>query len=182
MKVAIFLANGFEEVEAISVIDVLRRGEFIVDSISISSQLDVVGAHGISIQADKHFSQAEFNEYDILVLPGGMPGTTNLLEHKKLGELLQDFDSKGKTIGAICAAPIVLGKLGILKNREATCYPGFEEQLIGSRIINKSVVVSDHIITAKGVGVSLEFAMEILAKDKDDQYIRNLKANMIMLG
>lgn len=182
MKVAIFLADGFEEIEAISVLDVLRRGEFTVDSISISENLEVKGAHGISIITDKVFSKVKFDNYDILVLPGGMPGTTNLLKHKGLCNLLKEFNLEGKTIGAICAAPIVLGHLEILKDKEGTCYPGFEEQLIDCNIINENVVVSDNIITAKGAGVALNFALKILSTKRDDAYIERLMKTMIILS
>lgn len=182
MNAAIFLADGFEEIEAISVIDVLRRGEFNIDSISISENLEVTGAHGVSINADKIFSAVNFDNYDILILPGGMPGTTNLLKHEGLCDLLKEFNLKEKTIGAICAAPIVLGNLGILNNKKGTCYPGFEEQLIGCDIINKDVVTSGNVITAKGAGVSLKFALKILSAKRDDEYINNLMKKMIVSG
>lgn len=179
MKVAVFLAEGFEEIEAISIVDVLRRGEAFVDVISIADSEYVEGGHHITIKVDKSFAGTQFDEYDILILPGGMPGTTNLSKHDQLCKLLVDFNNKGKKIGAICAAPSILGKLGILKNQEATCYPGYEDQLIGCNVNNRDIVTSNNIITAKGAGVAISFALELLKLSKDANYIEDLRKKMI---
>ncbi|PKM94071.1 MAG: DJ-1 family protein [Firmicutes bacterium HGW-Firmicutes-1] len=180
MKVAIFLAEGFEEIEAISIIDVLRRGEANVDTISISNSQYVEGGHSITIKADKLFTETQFDDYDMLVLPGGMPGTTNLGKHKQLCALLIEFNKKGKTLGAICAAPSVLGELGILNNKESTCYPGYESQLIGCKVKNMDIVTSNNVITGKGAGVAISFALELLKTSKDSSYIEALRKKMIM--
>lgn len=179
MKVAVFLADGFEEIEAISIIDVLRRGEVEVDTISISGQPEVKGGHDIIVQADQVFSKMEIHKYDVLVLPGGMPGTINLGKHKELCDLLISFSTEGKKIAAICAAPSILGQLKLLEGKEATCYPGFEKQLIGCKVTNKNVVVSGNIITGKGAGVAIDFALELLKWYKDDAFVGNLRVKMI---
>lgn len=179
MKVAVFLADGFEEIEAISIIDVLRRGMIEVDTISISENFEVNGAHGIIVIADKKFSEEQFDYYDMLVLPGGMPGTTNLGKHEGLCKLLTRFALEGKKLAAICAAPSVLGQLRILEGKEATCYPGFEKQLIGCKLMNKDVVVSDNIITGKGAGVAIDFALELLKVYKAHDFVENLRIKLI---
>jgi len=181
MKVAVFLAEGFEEIEAISVIDVLRRGGADVDTISISEHLDVEGGHHIIVQADYLFSDVAFDDFDLLVLPGGMPGTTNLGNHKELSKLLTQFSDKGKKLAAICAAPSILGELNLLKGKEATCYPGYEKQLIGCKVMDKNVVVSDNIVTGKGAGVAIDFALELLSLYMDDAFVESLRTKMIAL-
>ncbi|PKM50923.1 MAG: DJ-1 family protein [Firmicutes bacterium HGW-Firmicutes-7] len=180
MNVAVFLAEGFEEIEAISIIDVLRRGEANVDTISISNSVCVEGGHRITVKADKLFSGTQFEDYDMLILPGGMPGTTNLGKHEQLCKLLVEFNEKGKKIGAICAAPIVLGKLGILDNKEATCYPGYEDQLKGCVVVNSDIVTSSNIITGKGAGVAILFTLELLKLSKDHDYVEALKKKLIL--
>lgn len=179
MKVAVFLADGFEEIEAISIIDVLRRGEVDVKTISITERLNVEGGHGIIVQADHFFSDIEFNDYDVLVLPGGMPGTTNLGKHNGLCNLLKRFSIEGKKIAAICAAPSILGQLKLLEGKEATCYPGYEKQLTGGKFKNMDIVISDNIITGKGAGVAIDFALRILKWCKDDEYVENLRKKLI---
>ncbi len=161
MKTFLFLANGFEEIEAITPIDLLRRAGFEVCTVSISDSEMVTGAHGISIKADTTFDQANFSDADMLILPGGMPGTTNLDNHEGLRQLLVDFNRAGKRISSICAAPLILGKLGILEGKKATCYPGFEE-FLGESHSTERVVISDNIITAQGPGVSFDFALSII--------------------
>ena len=161
-KIAIFLAVGFEEIEAVSTIDVLRRGGMVVDMISVSGNLDVEGAHGISLKCDRLFYNVDYTEYEVLVLPGGMPGADNLNKHEGLTDLLPEFIKSGKKIAAICAAPMILGRLGLLEGLEAICYPGFESELEGARISEKPVVTDGSVITAKGAGVAMHFALEIL--------------------
>ncbi len=131
-KVYIFLADGFEEVEALTPVDVLRRADINVTTVSISNDLTVTGAHHISILADVLFTDLDFSDADMLVLPGGLTGTHNLNDHKELIDLLLDFSAKGKLIGAICAAPLILGQQKLLENKNATCYPGFEDHLINA--------------------------------------------------
>ena len=141
-KVYIFIADGFEEIEALTVVDLLRRAAIEISMISISGVIEVKGAHNISVLADALFEETDFNDADLLVLPGGMPGTTHLMEHEGLSNLLKEFHKKNKNLAAICAAPSVLGAKGILAGKRATCYPGFESKLTDSIIQRdrKSVV------------------------------------------
>lgn len=162
MKAYIFLADGFEEIEAITPIDLLRRANIEITSISISNSKTVVGAHNISIEADSLFSDLNFENAELLILPGGMPGTKNLDEHAGLKKILEQQVIQGKLIAAICAAPSILGKMNLLKDKEATCYPGFENQLIGASLSESKVIQSGAIITAMGAGVAIEFSLKII--------------------
>lgn len=161
-KVAIFLATGFEEIEAVSIIDVLRRGGLEVDIISVSGVEYVTGGHGMILKCDHLFFFIDFSVYDLFILPGGMPGTTNLSKHEGLCQLLMDVNERSKRIAAICAAPTVLGQIGILKGHMATCYPGFEEGLLDAKVLNQDIVRDGNIITGKGAGVAIDFALELL--------------------
>ena len=130
-KAIVFLANGFEEMEATGTVDVLRRGGIGVKTVSITNERKVVGAHHMEYMADALFSEIDFSDVDALILPGGMPGSSNLNECEPLKERLIEQYKNNKIVAAICAAPMVLGGLGLLKGRRATCYPGFEPKLIG---------------------------------------------------
>lgn len=150
----IFLDNGFEEIEAVTTIDLLRRANVALQTISITGSLAVKGAHGITVQADSLFKDVDFAHAETLILPGG---ATALGDYAPLCDLLLKHNAEGKLIAAICAAPSVLGKLGILKGKQATCYPGFEAAL-GESYIGGLVVESKNVITAKGPGLSSDFA------------------------
>ena len=160
-KVFIFLAEGFEEVEALAVADVLIRAGSDVKLISISDNLLVKGAHCIEVKAKYLLENIVNEEFDLLFLPGGMPGTRNLGDSEKLKELIIKADKEGKLISAICAAPSVLGKLGLLKNRKATCYPGFEKDLIGAELLSEKVVKDGHIITSRGMGTAIDLGLKL---------------------
>ena len=161
-KVALFLAKGFEEVEALTPVDVLRRAKIEITTISIGNSRQVTGAHNITIMADTTFIDHNTDSYDAIILPGGMPGTHNLNAHTGLKELLFQFFKENKLVGAICAAPLILGELGLLKNKDAICYPGFENHLIGANLLNKTIVRDENIITANGVGAAIPFSLEIV--------------------
>lgn len=161
-KVFIFLADGFEEMEAIAPIDILRRAGIDTVTVSISESKQVEGAHGIIVQADRLFSETDFSTNDLLLLPGGGVGTQNLGAHSELQNLLLSQHEAGKQIAAICAAPSVLGKLGILAGKEAICYPGFEEKLTGATLSKNAVVKDGNVITGKGPGVAIPFALKIV--------------------
>ena len=160
-KVIVFLAEGFEEIEAISIIDILRRAEIEVATVSISENKMVKGAHNIPVEADTLFEDVDFTHYDMVVLPGGMPGAKNLKEHEGVKEQVKAFE-KEKHVGAICAAPMVLGSMGLLKGKRATCYPGFEAELIGASITNEAVTVDGNIITGKGPAFAIQFALQLV--------------------
>ncbi len=175
--VYVFLANGFEETEAICPIDIMLRAGIDVVKISISDDLSVVGSHGIAIKADKKINEISFDEElpELVMLPGGMPGTKNLLASTSLREMLIYADNNNVPIAAICAAPMILGKLGILEGKTATCYPGFEDELVGANIPKLfRVVTSDNIITAAGMGVATQFGLAIVKKIRSREAARKI--------
>lgn len=158
----LFLAEGFEESEAVITLDVLRRGGLNVKSISITGELIVTGGHQISMVADELFENIDFEDAQMLILPGGMPGTLNLQKHQPLMALLKTFHQQKRYIAAICAAPLILGELGLLENEQATCYPGFENYLKGAECIGSKTVISHHFVTSRGVVSALEFGLSIV--------------------
>jgi 4-methyl-5(b-hydroxyethyl)-thiazole monophosphate biosynthesis len=166
MKVFIFLADGFEEIEAIAPIDIFRRANVEVVTVSISGNKSVIGAHNVCVLADCLFSETDFSDNDLLFLPGGMPGTKNLDAHEGLNQLLKLQAENGKNIAAICAAPSILGKMNLLKDKEAICYPGFEDQLYGAILSKEKIVKSGNISTAKGAGVAIQFALKLVEELK----------------
>ena len=156
----IFLDNGFEEIEAITTIDLLRRANIALTTVSVTGVESVLGAHNIAVKADKLFAEVDFADAEMLILPGG---ATKLHECQPLCDLLTAHNAQDKLIAAICAAPSVLGQLGILEGKKATCYPGFESYL-GESYIGSLVVESKNVITAKGPGLSSDFAFCIIEK------------------
>lgn len=160
-KVIVFLAEGFEEIEAISIIDVLRRAEISVSTVSVGDKKEVKGAHDVPVIADKLFDEVDFSNYHMLVLPGGMPGAKNLNEHDGVKNQIKEFE-KDKQIGAICAAPMVLGNMGLLKGKRATCFPGFEAELIEAKITDDAVTVDGNITTGKGPAFAMQFALQLV--------------------
>lgn len=161
-KVSVFLADGFEEIEGLTVVDLLRRAGVEVTTVSITGDYTIHGAHGIDVQADKLFDEMNYDGQDMLVLPGGMPGTLNLGAHQGLEKLLKKFYEEKKYLAAICAAPSVFGKYGFLKGRKATSYPGFEEQLVGAECVTDAVAVDDIIITSRGMGTAIPFSLSLI--------------------
>lgn len=178
-KVCVFLADGFEEIEGLTVVDLLRRAEIEVKTVSIGGDLNVTGAHQIIVEADQIFEEMDFRDVCLLVLPGGMPGTLNLGKHRGLTELLKKYNSERKQIAAICAAPSILGDLGILDGRKATSYPGFEERLKGAIFSTNSVVISDNIITSRGAGTAIPFALALVAQIKGEDKANEIKKSII---
>lgn len=179
-KIFVFLADGFEEIEAIAIIDVLRRAELDTTTVSISKQFLVKGAHNISVQADILFEDLDPLMGTMLVLPGGMPGTKNLDAHNGLQRLIMEYYGKGKRIAAICAAPMILGKLNLLRNSEATCYPGYEEYLTDAILSKNRVAESGRIITSKGPGSAIEFALKIVETMSDTETAKRIAKAMIV--
>jgi 4-methyl-5(b-hydroxyethyl)-thiazole monophosphate biosynthesis len=179
-NILIHLATGFEETEAVTIIDVLRRAELDVTIVSITGQLKVSGAHNISIVADILYEEADYLKATMIILPGGMPGTTNLLNHKGLTDQLTLFNSEKRFIGAICAAPMILGSLGFLQGKKAVCYPGFEHKLKGATVLKAPFVVDGHIITGRGVGTALEFSLEIVSLLKGKQLSQELRSALVI--
>lgn len=180
-KICVFTADGFEEVEGLTVVDLLRRAGEEVLMVSISDSLSVTGSHGIEIKADTFFDDVDYDTVDMLVLPGGMPGTVNLGEHKGLCSLLKEFDKQGKRVAAICAAPSVLAALGILEGKEAACYPGFEGKLKqgGARVLEESVVRDGNVTTSRGVGTAIDFALELISQLEGDVKSHQIKKSIV---
>ena len=178
-KVCVFLADGFEEIEALTVVDMLRRADEEVVMVSIMGRKMVTGSHGISVQADALYEEMNFTEAKLLVLPGGMPGTKHLGAFRPLTELLVEWNSQEKMIAAICAAPSVFGDLGLLQGKEAVCYPGFEERLTGAAIGNGAVAVDGNITTSRGMGTAIDFAAALIEQLQNCENAEKLKKSII---
>lgn len=177
--VYVFLADGFEEVEALTPIDVLRRAGMQVITVSVMEDRIVKGAHGVPVLADALFAEVE-PEADMLLLPGGMPGASNLDAHNGLGELIMEHAGQGKPLAAICAAPLVLGKRGLLAGKKATCYPGFENFLEGAEYTAAPVEQDGTVITGKGPGAAMDFAFAVVKMLCGEETVRNLKQGMMI--
>ena len=180
MRTCVFLADGFEEIEGLTVVDVLRRAGVEVTTASVMGRKMIQGSHGIPVEADCLFEEAQAQEADLLVLPGGMPGTLNLKRHEGLIDLLKKFDGQEKKIAAICAAPSILGELGMLDGRAACAYPSFEDQLGGAKVLREPVVTDGHITTGRGMGAAIPFALrlaEILCGEEKAEEVRSLGEN-----
>ena len=169
MKYAILMDDGVEEIEALTVVDILRRAEIEIDMISASDDRRVTGAHGIVIEADNIGNDVRFSKYDGVIIPGGMGNVNRLKANSHVSFVLKSFASRNDLIAAICAGPTVLGALDILKERKATCYPGLEDQLNCTSTPSDNVVIDDNIITSKGPGTAMEFALAIVAYLKDQE-------------
>ena len=161
-RVSVFLADGFEEVEALTVVDLLRRAKVYVDTVSVMDDYTVQGSHGINVQTEDLFDEVNFAEADMVVLPGGMPGTTNLKAHSGVRRVVKEFAEEGKYVAAICAAPTVLADLGLLKGKRITCYPAMEKEIQGAVITRAPVTVDGNIITSRGMGTAIDFALELI--------------------
>ena len=160
------MANGFEDIEAIGTIDILRRGGVDVKTVSITGSNTVESAHSISIEADMMIEDGDFSDADALVLPGGLPGATNLNDHEGVRNALMIQAEKGKIVAAICAAPLVLGGLGLVNGKRATCYPGFETQLSDANYRPELVVTDQNIVTGEGPAAAFPFAFALAQKLK----------------
>ena len=161
--IAILLADGFEEIEALTPLDILRRAGLCVKSVAIGSKI-AIGSHGIPVVCDISADEVDLNEISAVIFPGGMPGALNLDASPFTDKIITAVKKNNGIIGAICAAPLILGRRGLLEGKNATCYPGFENELKGANVTGSGVVTVGNIITAKGMGVSLEFSKAILTK------------------
>lgn len=178
-QVIVFLTNGFEEIEGLTVVDLLRRAGVDVTTVSLTGGYGVCGAHGINVQADKLYEEMKFEGQDMLVLPGGMPGTRHFASHTGLAALLKRFYKEKKYLAAICAAPSVLGKYGLLRGRKATSYPGFEEQLEGAEYVTDEVVVDEFIITSRGMGTAIPFSLALIRELIGDEKAEEIGKSII---
>ena len=180
-KLGVFMANGCEEIEALTVVDLARRAGIEVAMISITGEKLVKGAHGIDFNTDIPAEYMDFDMLDGIVLPGGMPGTLNLGANEYVQKIIAQFASEGKLVSAICAAPSVLGEAGLLKGKRATSYPGFEEKLLGAEISTESVVVDGNIITSRGMGTAIDFALAIIEYMLDKETAEKLGKGIIYM-
>lgn len=173
-----FLADGFEEVEAITAVDIIRRANIEICTVGIDSKT-VCGSHGICVVCDLDEKQLVINDdFDGILLPGGMPGTLNLEKSKTVNEFIDYSYKNNKLICAICAAPSILGHKGLLNKRSAVCFPGFEKDLEGAVLENKFVATDDNIITAKGMGSTIDFALAVVEKYKGAEFAQSLKTTL----
>ena len=176
----VFLAEGFEEIEALTPVDVLRRAGLSVQTVSVMDEQVVAGAHGVTVLADKMFAEINPEDAEMILLPGGLPGATNLDAHEGLSQLILDFAEADKPLAAICAAPLVLGNRGLLQGKKATCYPGFETYLQGAEYTAALVEKDGNIITGKGPGAAMEFAFAIVEKYCGMDKVNELKQGMMI--
>ena len=182
MKKAVMLfANGYEEVEALMTVDLLKRAGVDIRLVSINDDMTVTGSHGISVTMDTKLSRIQLKEEDAIIIPGGMPGTMNLGVYVAVTGALKQMNRDGKIVAAICAAPSVLGKCGILEGKKATCYPGFEDKLIGAEIVNKAVVTDGNIITSRGLGTSMEFGFELIKKLISEEKAEDVREQIVFM-
>ena len=177
-KVCVFLADGFEEIEGLTVVDVLRRAQVEVSTVSIMDTLDIHGAHGINIKADQMFDEADFSVADMLVLPGGMPGTLNLENCGAVQSAIDNAVNTNCLLCAICAAPSILGHKDLLNGKKAICFPGFEDALSGAELSKEYVVRDGNYITARGAGVCIDFGLEIVKAIKGDDEANRVKESI----
>ena len=180
-KAGVFFGTGYEEIEALTVVDLLRRAGIEVQCISIDNRKQVMGSHKINVEMDAGIGDVDFESLDMIVCPGGMPGTRNLEACDVLIEQIRSFYEKGKLIGAICAAPSIFGHMGLLKGRKACIFPGMEEELVGAEVVYDDVVQSEHVITSRGMGTAIAFGLEIISNLIDKETAQNLGRKIVYI-
>lgn len=177
----VMFADGFEEIEALTVVDVLRRAGMQVVTMSIYETPEAIGAHGVTIVADEVFNPEMLEDAEWIICPGGMPGASNLAANETLCELLQEQDAKGEKIAAICASPsVILGPLGLLYGREAVCYPGMEDGMTGAVVLNQPVAVDGNIVTGNGPAAAAKFALTIASISMGGDVAHDVAAGMLL--
>jgi 4-methyl-5(b-hydroxyethyl)-thiazole monophosphate biosynthesis len=180
-KVAVYLAEGFEEIEALTTVDILRRGDIEVDLVAVGENLQVRGAHNIKVVADILIKDISHEVYKMMVLPGGMPGTLNLDSSDTLKKQIIDFDLEKKYIGAICAAPLVIGKMGFLEDRQATCYPGNQSHLFKAIYRDDlDVIVDGNFITSRGPGTAISFGLKLVELLRGEEVSKKLAIGLLV--
>lgn len=175
----VYLADGFEEIEAMTIVDLLRRAELEVQTVSITGSRRVMGTHGVPVEADILFDQTDCEACEMIVLPGGMPGAENLENHQGLTAHIRYFAENDKYLAAICAAPMVFGHLGILKGKKATIYPGMEQHLEGAEHQETPVAVDGKIITSKGPATAMAFAIRLVEQLKGKAAASSLETDLL---
>lgn len=181
-KTAMILAEGFEEVEALTAVDLLRRAGIVCDMVALAEEELVTGSHGIGVRADRSYTGTDFSEYDGIILPGGLKGTEKLAADERLLALLRRFAAEGKLTAAICAAPMVLAKAGLLEGRKAICYPGMEEKLTGAELCYEPAVRDGTVITGRGMGASVPFGLELVSYFEGPERAQALAEKVVWQG
>ena len=184
-SVAVFLAPGCEEIEALTVVDILFRAGIPCDTVSVAEGREVTSSHNVTVVADKHVGEADLEGYDMLVLPGGLPGTPNLHKCAPLMDAVRSFAAAGRPVSAICAAPSILAEEGLLAGRTATSNPGFQHVLAehGAKVMaDVPVVVDDNFTTSQGMGTAIDFALEIVRRYKGDDEVERLRGAVVYWG
>ncbi len=174
-KVTVFIADGTEEVECLTIVDLLRRAGIDVRLVSIMESQTVVSSHKVTIVADGQFDTEDYSDSDMLFIPGGMPGVTNMLAHEGLKDLIKRFNAEGKRLGAVCAGPSVLGQAGVLEGKKATCFPGWEDKLNCGEYTGALVQTDGLVITGRGLGACIEEGLEIIRIFKGDEASSDIK-------
>lgn len=178
-KIGIFMADGCEEIEGLTVVDIVRRAKFEIMTISITGKTEVTGSHNIIFHADALSSEVNYDELDGIVLPGGMPGTLNLGANETVNAVIKKFAEEGKLVAAICAAPSVLGAAGILNGKKAACHPGFEDKLTGAEVVYQNVAVDGNVITSRGMGTAIDFALAIAEYFTDEETVSHVTQGLV---
>lgn len=173
------MANGCEEIEGLTVVDIARRAGIEIDMISINVGKEITSSHKVTFLCDKTKYEADFECYDGIVLPGGMPGTLNLGADETVTKVIRDYTREHKLVAAICAAPSVLGENRLLEGKCATCHPGFEEKLLGAKFVESSVVIDENIITSRGMGTAIDFGLAIVRYFTDEETVNKIKAGLV---
>ena len=179
MKILVHFANGFEEIEALAPVDIFRRAGYNVTMVSVTGKKEVTSSRNVTIIADALIEDVDYSDANLIVLPGGAPGTQNLDKSELLKKKIIEHNNNGKLLGAICAAPTILGKMGLLKGLKATCYPGGENDLLGAIVQNERLVYDRNIVTAKGAGVSLDFGFKLVEILDSKEKAEEIRKKMI---
>ena len=177
--ICVFFGEGYEEIEALTVVDILRRASLPVKMVSITQEREVTGSHQVTVKMDAVLSEVDFDQVEMIVLPGGMPGTKNLEACEALMEQVDAFVKANRPVSAICAAPSILGHRGHLKDRQACCYPSFEDHLEGAEVLESPSVVSENITTGRGMGTAIPFALSILERYQGWEAAQVMAENII---
>lgn len=178
-RVAVFFGTGYEEIEALTVVDILRRAGIETDMVSVMGEKSVTGSHKITVETDKLLAEVDFDQEDMIVLPGGMAGTNNLEACEPLMEQVDRFAADGRLVAAICAAPSILGHRGLLKGRKACSYPSFESHLEGAEVLHQPAVIDGNIITGRGMGAAIPFGLAILEKLKGREAAQQMAEKIV---
>lgn len=178
-KIAVFFADGCEEIEGLTVVDMLRRAKLEVVGISVTGSREIHGSHKIDFFADTTYEEAKMDTFDGVILPGGAVGTANLAAHEGVVSTVKKFAEEGKLVAAICAAPSILGAHGILQGKRATCHPGWEDKLAGAVLSEEHAVVDGNIITSRGMGTAIDFSLAVIATLADEDVVAHVRKGIV---